>query len=215
MADAYELLINADLPDDLSEAEVNELRWHLGLGPEPPECTIVTEFPGEFVDEDGNPTDYAPGAAGSWVEVKVPALARRGPAWRIGGVLFAALERREYDQPRPGWALTCRQEIHPDDFERTTACVEWLQSRVSEPQFDLDVYWRFHEDPYLEPTFLDEGGLVTRQTVITAPSPEVLRLIADGKSREAVVQARKDTDLSIKQARSYVEALRAGRVVLR
>jgi len=215
MADAYELLINADLPDDLSEAELQELRWHLGLGPEPAECTIVTEFPTEFVDEHGRLAEYEPGAAGSWTERKVPALADRGPAWRIGGALFAALERREPDEPRPGWALSCRQELHPDDFEGPTACVRWLQHRVAEPQLDLRVHWRFHEDPSFETVFLDDGGPAARQSVVTPPSPEVLRLIADGRSREAVARARRDTGLRIEQARSYVAALQAGRVVLR
>lgn len=214
MADAYELLINADLPDDLSETELAELRWHLGLGPEPPECTIVTEFPQEFFDEHGEPATYEPGAAGSWVEEKVPALAERGSAWRIGGALFAALERRDDSEPRPGWALTCRQELHPDGFDGPTACIRWLQRRIPEPHFDLRVYWRFYEDPLLEPTLVEEGALATRQTVTRRPSPQLLRLMADGKDGEAVAQARRDTGLSIKQARSYIEALQAGRVVL-
>lgn len=215
MADAYELLINADLPDDLSESELAELRWHLGLGPEPPECTIVTEFPHEFVDEQGEPAAYEPGAAGSWVEVKVPALAQRGPAWRIGGAAFAALESCDGTEPHSGWALTCRQALHPDDFDGPTAVIRWLQHRIPEPQFDLKVYWRFYEDPSLEPAYLDEASaLATRQTITRRPSPEVLRLIADGQHREAVAQARRDTALSIEQARSYVEALQSGRVVL-
>jgi len=85
---------------------------------------------------------------------------------------------------------------------------------VPEPHFDLKVYWRFYEDLSLEPTFLGEGGFGPRQTVCTPPSPQVLRLLADGRSREAVAQARRDAGLSIEQARSYVAALQAGRVVL-
>ncbi|OEV01732.1 hypothetical protein [Streptomyces oceani] len=211
-ADAYELLINANPPDDLSEAEVRELRWHLGLGPEPAEFTIVTEFPTEFVDEEGLPAEYEPGAAGSWVEEKAPALAQRGPAWRIGGVAFASLERCEPD--RPGWALTCRQALHPDGFDGPSDRVRWLQRRIPEPTFDLRVYWRFYEDPFLEPTFVGEEGLAAGETSVTPPSSQVLRLLADGKDREAVVQVRKDSDLSIKRARSYVEAVRAGRLLL-
>ncbi|MDA2811815.1 hypothetical protein O4J56_14325 [Nocardiopsis sp. RSe5-2] len=35
MADVFELAITVDLRDEISEEEVAELRWHLGLGPEP------------------------------------------------------------------------------------------------------------------------------------------------------------------------------------
>ncbi|MGP3974640.1 hypothetical protein ACTWQF_11650 [Streptomyces sp. 8N114] len=215
MADVYELLINADLPDDLSEAELNELRWHLGLGPEPTECTIVTDFPMDFVDEDGELADYAPGAEGTWEESRRPALAGRGAAGRIGGVLFSDLRRRERNQPRPGWALTSRQEVHPGDFEGPEQCISWLTRRVLDPQFDLDVYLRFYEDTVLEPAFLDDGQLVRRKTRSQPPSPQVLRLIADDKHREAVVQAGRDTGMSLDEARHYVGALGEGRVIVR
>ncbi|MGP3988946.1 hypothetical protein [Streptomyces sp. 3N207] len=215
MADVYELLINADLPDDLSEAELTELRWHLGLGPEPQECTIVTGFPMDFVDDDGELADYAPGAEGTWEESRRPALAGRGAAGRIGGVLFSDLRRRERNGPRPGWALTSRQEVHPDDFEGPEQCISWLTRRVLDPQFDLDVHLRFYEDTLLEPAFLDDGQLVRRKTCVHPPSPQLLRLIADNKHREAVVQARRDTGMSLHESRRYVDALQDGRVNVR
>ncbi|MFC7647433.1 hypothetical protein ACFQX6_48135 [Streptosporangium lutulentum] len=43
MADLHEVLITAELRADLSDAEISELRWHLGLGPEPETFTVVTD----------------------------------------------------------------------------------------------------------------------------------------------------------------------------
>ncbi|MFI9261379.1 hypothetical protein ACIGT4_27275 [Streptomyces sioyaensis] len=76
MADIYEVSVAMDLRDDLSEAEITELQWHLGLGPEPEQLSIVPEFPivmesdlGELVTED------AP----------APLLGCHGGAWKVGG----------------------------------------------------------------------------------------------------------------------------------
>lgn len=117
MADAYELTLALDLRDDLTEAETGELRWHLGLGPQPDGLSIVTEFPfaaendlGELVVED------AP----------APLLAARGEAWKAGGELTADLVRTE-----KGWALAARQEIHPDDFDRIGELLEWLAAKAA------------------------------------------------------------------------------------
>ncbi|MFI6906897.1 hypothetical protein ACIBKY_36955 [Nonomuraea sp. NPDC050394] len=170
MADLYELLVTADLPDDLSEAEMAELRWHLGLGPEPEEFTIVTDFPAEFVDDLDDPQVAASGE-GHWAAVRLPALAQRGAAARIRGVLFSALERRGPEERRPGWALTSRQEIHADEFDLATQFIRWLDRRVRDSAFDLSLHMRFYEDDALEPASLRNGELVTRNTAPISPGP--------------------------------------------
>jgi hypothetical protein len=55
-----------------------------------------------------------------------PLLAARGPAARIGGTLVGDLARGGR-----GWALTVRQEVHPDEFDRLRELVEWIAARAS------------------------------------------------------------------------------------
>ncbi|GAA2076704.1 hypothetical protein GCM10009780_11570 [Actinomadura alba] len=212
VADLYELLVTADLPDDLSEAEVAELRWHLGLGPEPEAFTIVTGFPEVFVDDYDDP-QVADSGEGSWETLRRPALAERGPAHRIGGVLFSELARRE-GPARPGWALTSRQEIHAAEFQGPTELIRWLSERVNDRMFDLSLHMRFYEDDVLQPASLEKDELVIHEIVSKTPSPPVLRLIADGKRIEAITQVRSDTGMSLEKARRYVDALRTGHVIL-
>ncbi|MET9657790.1 hypothetical protein [Streptomyces sp. NPDC006510] len=120
MSDVYELAVSVDLRDELSEQELAELRWHLGIGPQPERLSIVTEFPYVVVNEAGEPV----------VEDEPrPLLACSGAAWRVGGVLGSALAGRA-DPPRKGWSLTSRQEIHPDDFEKIGELLCWLAGRV-------------------------------------------------------------------------------------
>lgn len=122
VSDMYELLIALDLRDGLSEQELAELTWHLGLGP-PPEClSIVTEFPFIVVADSGIPViENDP----------CPLLAGRGAAWRVGGVLSSALADLA-DLPGRGWSLTSRQEIHPDEFEKIGELLCWLATRTHE-----------------------------------------------------------------------------------
>lgn len=117
MADVYELILSADLPADLSRGEVAELRWHLGTGRQPDTLTIVTDFAEAFEDETGQVRTE---------QVPYPVLARREPAWRIGGVVSAEFQPRDDG----GWALTARQEIHPDGFPQVTALLRWLEARA-------------------------------------------------------------------------------------
>ncbi|WP_327356412.1 hypothetical protein [Streptomyces sp. NBC_01304] len=53
-------------------------------------------------------------------------LCIREPASRIGGLLLAELSRG----PR-GWALTARQEIHPDQFDALQTLLEWLATHTT------------------------------------------------------------------------------------
>jgi hypothetical protein len=113
VADAYEVLLTIDLRDDLSDAELAEVRWHLGLGPQPAEVTIVT-------------TTYpVPADDGSWPEVPLPVLARKGAPTHVHGVQFSAITRRDSFGP-PGWGITARQEVHVDAIEDVRTFVEWL-----------------------------------------------------------------------------------------
>ncbi|TDD74307.1 hypothetical protein [Actinomadura rubrisoli] len=154
MADLYEVLVTADLPDDVSASEVAELRWHLGLGPQPTRLTIVTDYDEVVIGDDGDPQQDG---HGNWVfeSRPYPVLAERGPAARIGGVLFSELVRRE-GGVRPGWALTSRQEIHAEAFQHPTVLLQWLSTRAVRFQ----CHTRFYEDDVLTPAFVRDGELV-------------------------------------------------------
>ncbi|WP_329286596.1 hypothetical protein [Streptomyces sp. NBC_00691] len=120
MSDIHELTIAVDLRDEISEGELAELSWHLGIGPRPERLSIVTEFPLVVVDDSGTPVIE---------DEPYPLLAGRGAAPRVGGVLCSALADRA-DLPRKGWSLTSRQEVHPDEFERVGELLAWLAARA-------------------------------------------------------------------------------------
>ncbi|MGW2649236.1 hypothetical protein ACWC2T_31030 [Streptomyces sp. NPDC001393] len=155
MADIFELALALDLRDELSVEDLAELRWHLGTGPQPETLRIVTEFPvvvedqqGEFVIED-HPE---------------PLLGQHGEGYKVGGALISVLLRRQ-DAGPDAWALTSRQEIHPDDFERTGELLSWLAARASERHRDSDgsvgLGWiRFHEERRPEPLVVRDGTVV-------------------------------------------------------
>ncbi|MEU1820097.1 hypothetical protein ABZ543_33670 [Streptomyces roseifaciens] len=118
MSDIYELQLALDLPDSLPEADMDVLRRHLS---------------DEGGDADHDEHDEETGGPEAY-----PLLASRGPAWRIGGVLVGELCRG----PR-GWALTARQEVHPDEFPALEALLVWLAARTSTP--GPIGYLRFYE----------------------------------------------------------------------
>ncbi|MFD8982456.1 hypothetical protein [Streptomyces sp. NPDC059564] len=140
MSDIYELMIALDLRDEISEKELAELSWHLGIGPQPECLSIVTKFPFVVVDDSGIPVIE---------DDPYPLLAGHGAAWRVAGVLSSALASRA-DLPRKGWSLTSRQEIHPDEFEKVGELLCWLATRTHEThQLGDGTVWigslRFHE----------------------------------------------------------------------
>ncbi|MFD0337300.1 hypothetical protein ACFVH0_01165 [Streptomyces sp. NPDC127117] len=140
MSDVYELAMSVDLRDELSEPELAELRWHLGIGPQPERLSVVTEFPIVVEDEAGEPVIE---------DEPRPLLAGNGAAWRIGGALGSALVDRTA-LPQKGWSLTSRQEIHPDDFDKVGELLCWLAERVHDTHRQVDDvvpigYLRFHE----------------------------------------------------------------------
>ncbi|MGW8777069.1 hypothetical protein ACWGNM_03235 [Streptomyces sp. NPDC055796] len=116
----YELRIAVDLRDEISENELAELSWHLGLGPQPESLSIVTGFPLVVVDDSGIPVIE---------DDPHPLLAGRGAASRVGGELCSALAGHA-DLPGKGWSLTSRQEIHPDEFEKVGELLCWLATRA-------------------------------------------------------------------------------------
>ncbi|MCX5071016.1 hypothetical protein OHA84_36400 [Streptomyces sp. NBC_00513] len=140
MSDILELMIAVDLRDEISETEFAELSWHLGTGPRPERLSIVTEFPVVVVDDSGIPAIE---------DDPYPLLAGQGAASRVGGVLCSTLVSRA-DLPRKGCALTSRQEIHPDEFEKVGELLCWLATRAHETHLLANGairvgFLRFHE----------------------------------------------------------------------
>ncbi|MDP9848700.1 hypothetical protein [Streptosporangium lutulentum] len=156
MADLHEVLITAELRADLSDAEISELRWHLGLGPEPETFTVVTDdLPLVTVDDDGEPLPED-----RWEVDRYPLLAARGPADpRVGGVLFSELARRE-EPADAGWALSSRQVVHGDDLTTLTQLLRWLRERAvghGGGPACFSCHTRFYEDDLvLKPMSPDE-----------------------------------------------------------
>lgn len=162
MADAYELLLSANLPSDLSDPEIAELRWHLGLGPEPAELALVTDFQELVIGDDGEPEVDEHGA---FVMSHQPyqLLAEKGVAWHIGGVLLSEMQRstdnttsRRSDE----WVLTTRQEMHPDELDhRLEHLLLWLSERAISPAH-LQCHLRFHEDLEFDRVTIEDGKVI-------------------------------------------------------
>ncbi|MFJ1568929.1 hypothetical protein ACIOG8_32760 [Streptomyces erythrochromogenes] len=154
MSDVYELMIAVDLRDEISEPELAELYWHLGIGPQPERLTIVTEFPVVVLDDADMPVIE---------DDPRPLLAGQGAAWRVGGVLCSALASRA-DLPRKGWSLMSRQEMHPDDFDEVGELLCWLAARAQETHLRGDGavgigFLRFHEAEAPEVLRVESGRI--------------------------------------------------------
>ncbi|MDL4819053.1 hypothetical protein [Actinomadura opuntiae] len=149
MADIYDFFLAINLRE-LPDAEVAELRWHLGLGPQPEDLTIPIDFSEVIVGADGEP---------AVVQTPEAQLAQRGPAWRIGGALFSALERRE----NGGWALTARQELHPDYYDHVDPLLEWLGARADYEHTAYVGYERWYEDTEIERLLVIEDHKILRR----------------------------------------------------
>ena len=155
MADIHELMLTLDLRDELSEDELAELRWHFGLGPKPEILRIVTEFPFWDVDDDGELVVE---------DHPQPLLGGHGEAFEVEGALVSVLLLRE--EIRGGaWALTSRQEIHPDQFDLIGELLSWLATKADDRhrRFDgsADLGWtRFHESRQAEPLVVRDGVVI-------------------------------------------------------
>ncbi|MGW2324840.1 hypothetical protein ACWC5C_03625 [Streptomyces sp. NPDC001700] len=105
MSDLFELQLSLDLPNSLPTSDLAVIRRHLGEpGDQAPETSDPLPDPLE----------------------EYPLLSSRGPAHRIGGALVGAL----LPGPR-GWALTVRQEVHPDEFDALRTLLTWLATRTT------------------------------------------------------------------------------------
>ncbi|WP_369362894.1 hypothetical protein AB5L52_06155 [Streptomyces sp. CG4] len=155
MADIYELSLALNLREALSDGELAELRWHLGLGPRPERLRIVPAFPVVVEDEHGEPVT---------VDDPVPLLGEKGEAWKAGGALVSVLVRPE-DVRHGTWALTVRQEIHPDAFDRTGELLGWLATKADDRHRvaadAVQLGWtRFYESDRFEPLVVRDGEVV-------------------------------------------------------
>lgn len=141
MSDLHDLLLVLDLRADVPAEEIAELRWHLGLGPAPERLAIVTGFDEVVLDDNGEP---ARDATGTILVESAPyqLLAARGPARRVAGALAGTLEPRDDG----GWALTVRQEVHPDEFEHLDQLLAWLATRLRHAGTHFVGYLRHLED---------------------------------------------------------------------
>lgn len=145
-------MLTLDLCDELSDDELAELQWHLGLGPKPDILRIVTEFPFVNMDDDGQllVEDHPQ-----------PLLGDQGESFRVDGALVSVLLRRE--RTRFGtWALTSRQEIHPDGFDLTGKLLSWLATKAGDrhrrPDGSVELGWtRFYESDEREPLVVRNG----------------------------------------------------------
>ncbi|MGW4635033.1 hypothetical protein [Nocardia sp. NPDC004415] len=128
MADVYEFSMTVDLRDSLSTEEVAQLRRHLGLG--------------EFSGDESSPE---------------PLLGSHEPAWKIGGMLGAALERTP-----DGWHLEARQEVHPENFADLAALMRHLYLHVAFDRVAADgsvelARLRWYEDNESTPLLVRDG----------------------------------------------------------
>lgn len=79
----------------------------------------------------------------------------RGTAWRIGGALVGELH---LDGAQ--WALTVRQEVHPDAFDDVRRIVLWLGARTT--TVGTIGYFRFYERHFPD-VLIAEAGTVRRE----------------------------------------------------
>lgn len=141
-----------DLCEGIPDEEVAELRWHLGLGDRPEALRIVAAFPDVAEDDDGELVV---------IDRPEPLLAVRGGAWKIRGALVSLLEQGRHG----AWALTVRQEIHPDDFERIGELLRWLAGRLENrhrgANAEVHLGWtRFFEADRFEPLVARDGEVL-------------------------------------------------------
>ena len=155
VADIYELVLTVDLGPEISEPELAELRWQLGIGARPETYPIgsdnhVAAFPL------GDPED--PDCQWETAEPE-PFFAERGAAHHVGGALVSEL----VSGPN-GWALTVRQEVHPDSFYQLRTLLDWL-GRRARTVTPFVGYLRFYEEVVVSPFVLGDRGIVVPDAV--------------------------------------------------
>ncbi|MCP2361866.1 hypothetical protein HD597_008886 [Nonomuraea thailandensis] len=160
MADIHELMVAMDLRGDLPEAELAELRWHLGLGSRPGHVAERTIVVNEVLDLLPDEQEPMRDENGDWVIKEFPR-----PAWGDGGSPYAASKI-----PGAGfsilvrgderWALTCRWEVHPDGHAEVAELMGRLAVRLHE-NGSFFGYQRWYEDDEPEVLGVRDGKVVT------------------------------------------------------
>ena len=102
-------MVAMDLRGDLSDAELAELRWQLGIGPRPAHIVEQTIVVNEVLDLLSDNQKPVQDENGDWVikELPEPAWPDGSPyaATKIGGVDFSMLVHKQ-DSDDERWALT-------------------------------------------------------------------------------------------------------------
>ncbi|MEE6260462.1 hypothetical protein [Plantactinospora sonchi] len=169
MGDMHEFMVSMDLRCELSDDEVAEVRWHLGLGPQPERLTIITEFPSIVIGDDGRAVEDE---HGQWVFEDDPR-----PVWelvepgidKIGGAAVSALHRQD-DRSGGRWALTCRWAVHPEDRGDVATLFDWLiAKRAGDERFFG--YLRWYEDDWPDERLGVADGVLTVYAEGREPQP--------------------------------------------
>ncbi|MGW0806020.1 hypothetical protein [Nonomuraea sp. NPDC002799] len=163
MADIHELMVAMDLRGDLSETELAELRWHLGLGSRPEHITEETIVVNEVLDLLDDEQKPVRDEKGDWVIKDFPQPAWDGgspyAASKIPGAGCSILVRAD-DHDDERWALTCRWEIHPDGHAVLARLIGWLVARLHKNECFFG-YQRWYEDDQPELLSVRDGKVVT------------------------------------------------------
>lgn len=158
-------MVAMDLRGDLPEAEVAELRWHLGLGPRPGHVTERSIVVNEVLDLLDDEREPVRDENGDWVVKEFPE-----PAWgdgapyaasKVPGAGFSILVRAD-DHDDARWALTCRWEVHPDGHAELADLIGRLVARLHRDR-SFSGYQRWYEDAEPQPLSLRDGKVVTRR----------------------------------------------------
>ncbi|MFF2964978.1 hypothetical protein ACFVT1_40325 [Streptomyces sp. NPDC057963] len=91
-------------------------------------------------------------------------MGQHGDASKVAGALVSVLLPKQ-DMRRHAWTLTSRQEIHPDDFERTGELLAWLANKTGDFHRDPDGgvrlgRIRFHGERQPDPLVVRDGTVV-------------------------------------------------------
>ncbi|MFF3504396.1 hypothetical protein [Streptomyces sp. NPDC003247] len=142
-------------------SDIHELQLNLDLpGSLPPaDLALLRRHLGEETGEPRHPDAY-------------PLLSARGPAHRIGGTLVGELA-----PGARGWALTVRQEVHPDEFDELRVLVTWLAARTS--TFGTIGCLRFLEHDIPDVLVADPAAGTARRLALTPEGSPRDELIPD------------------------------------
>ncbi|MDA0566044.1 hypothetical protein LG943_17230 [Streptomonospora sp. S1-112] len=134
MSDHYEVVFSCFLRDDTPRPVLAELRWHLGVDPEPPETVDVDRDPDPLLDPD--PDSPLPG--GDVGHLRRQTRAEEPDA--DPGLLERLLDGRE---ERHAWGLYSRSYWLDDDLGRVSDVLDLVA-----PHADHSGYAGHHRDVY-------------------------------------------------------------------